>query len=149
MTIARVEPAAYRVFFGRSDESPNSADLLYDVQKMCAQLERFEKGAGAQYLRFLAFAKEALDKVKAPKFRRKSIFNPNFYSVNSSYLQGTASFIEKDFRTFSDYADLPSLLPLLRHLSPADLLGQHWKVMGKFFKTPKLKVLFTFQVHLQ
>lgn len=62
VTLKKVEPAAYRVFFGE-DEGVQSLDLLYDVQKMCLQLEQVEEGAGGAFLRFLANAKEALDKV--------------------------------------------------------------------------------------
>ncbi|BBM99205.1 phytoene desaturase (3,4-didehydrolycopene-forming) [Marchantia polymorpha subsp. ruderalis] len=119
VTLKKVEPAAYRVFFGE-DEGVQSLDLLYDVQKMCLQLEQVEEGAGGAFLRFLANAKEALDK-------------------------GTASFIERDFKSFWDYADVPRLLPLLKHLSPIELLGQHHSTMRNYFKNPKLQAMFTFQ----
>ncbi|KAL2653442.1 hypothetical protein R1flu_021570 [Riccia fluitans] len=119
ISLKKVEPAAYRVFFGE-EGGVKSLDLLYDVQKMCAQLEHEEEGAAAAYLRFLAFAKEALDK-------------------------GTASFIEQDFKSFWDYANLPRLLPLLKHLSPPELLGQHHARMSAYFKSSKLRALFTFQ----
>jgi hypothetical protein len=62
VTLKRVEPAAYRVFFGEK-EGPASLDLLYDVQAMCTQLEKVEVGASAAFLCFLSRAKEALDKV--------------------------------------------------------------------------------------
>ncbi|KAL3685310.1 hypothetical protein R1sor_003332 [Riccia sorocarpa] len=119
VTLKRVEPAAYRVFFGE-EGGVKSLDLLYDVQRMCAQLEQVEEGAAAAYLRFLAYAKEALDK-------------------------GTASFIERDFKSFWDYANLPRLLPLLKHLSPFELLGQHRARMSTYFKSSQLQALFTFQ----
>ncbi|CAM6092932.1 unnamed protein product [Calypogeia fissa] len=119
VVLEKVDPVAYRVFFGE-EEGPHHLDLMYDVQKMCAQLESVEKGAAANFLRFLSNAKEALDK-------------------------GTESFIERDFRTFWDYANIPRLLPLLRHLSPFELLGQHHARMKNYFSNPKLQALFTFQ----
>lgn len=39
----KVEPAAYRLFFGDSTR----LDMLYDVGAMCAQLEVVEPGAGS------------------------------------------------------------------------------------------------------
>lgn len=39
--VRRVEPAAYRVFFGSDD---THLDLLYDVGRMMAQLETVEPG---------------------------------------------------------------------------------------------------------
>jgi phytoene desaturase (3,4-didehydrolycopene-forming) len=51
--LARVEPAAYRVWFGdgygaAGKDSPQGCtlDLLYDVQQMVQQLEQVEAGAG-------------------------------------------------------------------------------------------------------
>lgn len=60
--LEKVDPVAYRVWFGE-EEGPHHLDLMYDVQRMCAQLEGVEKGAAGAFLRFLANAKEALDKV--------------------------------------------------------------------------------------
>jgi hypothetical protein len=39
-------------------------------------------------------------------------------------VQGAKNFIARDFYTFCDYAHLPHLLPLLKQLSPFELLGQ-------------------------
>lgn len=48
--LARVEPAAYRVWFADNFDSSSqegaSLDLFYDVQRMVEQLERVEPGAG-------------------------------------------------------------------------------------------------------
>eukprot|EP00850_Spirogloea_muscicola_P008130 SM000042S15397 [mRNA] locus=s42:729144:733456:+ [translate_table: standard] len=119
--LRRVEPAAYRVFFARGPWGlPLAVDLLYDVQRMAEQLERIEPGCSSAYLRFLANAREAL-------------------------VKGTENFIERDFRSFWDYANLPRLLPLLSKLSPFELLGQHHARMATYFKDPRLQALFTFQ----
>jgi phytoene dehydrogenase-like protein len=78
LTLARVQPAAYRVWFaaapggGASDgvaEPASSSnvggcsylDLLYDVQRMVAQLEGVEPGGGRAYLQWLAEARAALE----------------------------------------------------------------------------------------
>lgn len=50
MQLARVEPAAYRVWFadgyGQGGPEGCTLDMLYDVQQMVDQLERVEPGAG-------------------------------------------------------------------------------------------------------
>ncbi|GAQ81597.1 phytoene dehydrogenase [Klebsormidium nitens] len=118
--LRRVEPAAYRVFFHDDAAGPSWLDLLYDVQAMAAQLEAVEPGAAAAYLRFLANAKAAFD-------------------------VGTKNFIEQDFRSFWDYANVPRLLPLLGKVSPIELLGPHAARMATYFKDPRLRALVTFQ----
>lgn len=53
--LARVQPAAYRVFFADgystsgSAPSVSSLDLLYDVQAMVQQLEQLQPGAGVYW----------------------------------------------------------------------------------------------------
>eukprot|EP00898_Chlorokybus_atmophyticus_P008712 jgi/Chlat1/8842/Chrsp91S00684 len=118
VAIKRVQPAAYRVFF--AGQEPTSIDLTSDVAEMSRQLERFEPGASAAYLRFLSAAKEALD-------------------------AGLANFIERDFTSIMDYLNPFRLLPLLKRLSPLELLGQHHAQVGNYFKDPRLRALFTFQ----
>jgi hypothetical protein len=50
--LARVEPAAYRVWFADGYDSPqhgsqgSTLDMFYDVQRMVDQLEQVEAGAG-------------------------------------------------------------------------------------------------------
>jgi hypothetical protein len=66
--------------------------------------------------------------------------------INIKIVQGTENFIARDFRTFWDCANVPCLAPLLKQLSPFELLGQHHGCMQKYFRSPKLQVLFTFQV---
>lgn len=58
--LARVEPAAYRVWFADGFDSSSQAeqgaslDLFYDVQRMVEQLERVEPGAGGRSARVTA-----------------------------------------------------------------------------------------------
>jgi hypothetical protein len=68
------------------------------------------------------------------------------FLITINIVQGTENFIARDFRTFWDYANIPRLLPLLKQLSPFELLGQHHGRMQKYFRSPKLQALFTFQV---
>ncbi|KAK9823667.1 hypothetical protein WJX72_004529 [[Myrmecia] bisecta] len=114
--VQRVQPAAYRVFFGDNSR----LDLLYDVQAMMQQLEAFEAGAGAKYLAFLAQARAALE-------------------------MGVDQFIDKDFTGWADLRRLPGLLPLLTRINLLDLLGQHDSRLSCYFKDPRLRALFSFQ----
>eukprot|EP00897_Mesotaenium_endlicherianum_P000927 jgi/Mesen1/10835/ME000093S10359 len=128
--LARVEPAAYRVFFSDAAQPEGGRvqmhlDLLYDVEAMCRQLEAGSASAAGKP------AGGAMQK---------------FGRLMEKHDPGpSASFIERDFRSFWDYADLPRLLPLLLHLSPLELLGQHAARMRGYFKDPRLQALFTFQ----
>ena len=53
VAIRKVEPAAYRVFFGDGTQ----LDLLNDMGAMARQLERVERGAGEAFRRFRSLAR--------------------------------------------------------------------------------------------
>lgn len=71
--LARVEPAAYRVWFADSFDSSSQAkevaslDLFYDVQRMVEQLERVEPGAGGRSAVVAAAQHVAAQHSVAPK----------------------------------------------------------------------------------
>jgi phytoene dehydrogenase-like protein len=102
--LARVEPAAYRVWFPDSSRAAHGGcftlDLLYDAQAMVAQLEAVQAGAGTQYLAWLSDARKAL-------------------------VLGSGNFIARDFEGWGDFLDPGRLLPLLTQLNVAELLGSH------------------------
>ncbi|KAG2492765.1 hypothetical protein HYH03_008930 [Edaphochlamys debaryana] len=118
--VVRVTPAAYRVFF----QGEGSLDLLYDVQRMMEQLEGIEKGAGGQYLDWLASARAALE-------------------------LGVEGFIEKDAGSVTDLVAQAmkdeEMRSLLSAVGLTELLGNHHERMSKRFRDPRLRALFTFQ----
>ncbi|GAB4816450.1 hypothetical protein N2152v2_003496 [Parachlorella kessleri] len=117
VTIKRVEPAAYRVWFGDGTH----LDLLNDHDAMAEQLERVERGAGEAFRRFVAMARASLD-------------------------MGMPNFIERDFNSLSDARALgAALLPLLPQINLLDLLAPHDARLKRFFRDPRLRAMFTFQ----
>ena len=115
--LLRVDPA-YRVFF----DGDGSLDLLYDEAAMAAQLERVEAGAGEKYRALLARSTATLD-------------------------MGMALFIERNIRNLAEMLDVPKLLGALPKLggSPLDLLLPFDRFLSRYFESPKLRALFTFQ----
>jgi hypothetical protein len=62
-----------------------------------------------------------------------------FWINITNIVQGAKNFIARDFYSFWDYAHLPHLLPLMKQLSPFELLGQTpWPTCRKYFCSPKL-----------
>ncbi|EFJ43214.1 hypothetical protein VOLCADRAFT_96696 [Volvox carteri f. nagariensis] len=118
--VVRVAPAAYRVFF----QGAGSLDMLYDVQRMVEQLEGVEKGAGGQYLDWLASARAALE-----------LGMEGFISRDARGLGELVAGVIKD----------EELRSLLTSVGLAELLGSHHSRMSRRFRDPRLKALFTFQ----
>ncbi|GIL73546.1 hypothetical protein Vretimale_5240 [Volvox reticuliferus] len=118
--VVRVTPAAYRVFF----QGAGYLDMLYDVQRMVEQLEGVEKGAGGQYLDWLAGARAALE-------------------------LGMEGFISRDAEGLGDLLGGaikdPELRSLLSSVGVAELLQNHHERMSRRFRDPRLRALFTFQ----
>ncbi|GLI64657.1 hypothetical protein VaNZ11_007985, partial [Volvox africanus] len=118
--VVRVTPAAYRVFF----QGAGYLDMLYDVQRMVEQLEGVEKGAGSQYLEWLATARAALQ-------------------------LGMEAFISRDAEGLGDLLGEaikdPELRSLLSSVGVAELLQNHHERMSRRFGDPRLRALFTFQ----
>ena len=115
MDIERVDPA-YRAHFG----DHTTLDLLYDTEKMRAQLDAVEEGAGGRYIDWLGRARASLD-------------------------YGVAAFIEKDANSILDFVDLRRVGPLALAVNPIDLLLPQFNQMAKYFKNEKLRALFSYQ----
>jgi len=115
MDIERVDPA-YRAHFG----DHTSLDLLYDTEKMRKQLDEVEFGAGGRYIDWLGRARASLD-------------------------YGVAAFIERDANSILDFVDLSRVGPLALAVNPLDLLLPQFQQMKKYFKSPKLRALFSYQ----
>ena len=118
LTLQRIDPAAYRVFFPASPSF--RIDLLNDETAMAAQLESLETGAGSAYFKFLQMARSHLE-------------------------MGLPYFIDRDFTELKDAKGLMDLLPKLSSINPWRLLGPHDYVMSGFFKDPRIRAAFTFQ----
>ena len=115
MDIQRVDPA-YRAHFG----DHTTLDLLYDTERMRAQLDAVEEGAGGKYIDWLGRARASLD-------------------------YGVAAFIEKDANSILDFVDLRRVGPLALAVNPVDLLLPQFNQMAKYFKNEKLRALFSYQ----
>ena len=115
MKIERVDPA-YRAHFG----DHTTLDLLYDTERMRAQLDAVEEGAGGRYIDWLGRARASLD-------------------------YGVAAFIEKDANSILDFVDLRRVGPLALAVNPIDLLLPQFNQMAKYFKNEKLRALFSYQ----
>ncbi len=115
MDIQRVDPA-YRAHFG----DHTTLDLLYDTERMRAQLDAVEEGAGGRYIDWLGRARASLD-------------------------YGVAAFIEKDANSILDFVDLRRVGPLALAVNPVDLLLPQFNQMAKYFKDEKLRALFSYQ----
>ena len=115
MDIERVDPA-YRAHFG----DHTTLDLLYDTERMRAQLDAVEEGAGGRYIDWLGRARASLD-------------------------YGVAAFIEKDANSVLDFVDLRRVGPLALAVNPVDLLLPQFNQMAKYFKNEKLRALFSYQ----
>jgi phytoene desaturase (3,4-didehydrolycopene-forming) len=115
MDIERVDPA-YRAHFG----DHTTLDLLYDTERMRAQLDAVEEGAGGRYIDWLGRARASLD-------------------------YGVAAFIEKDANSILDFVDLRRVGPLALAVNPVDLLLPQFNQMAKYFKNEKLRALFSYQ----
>jgi phytoene desaturase (3,4-didehydrolycopene-forming) len=129
VSIRRVNPA-YRAFFHAREASDgvqsvpsSSLDLSYDVQEMMQQLERVEKGAGSNYVSWLASSRLALD-------------------------LGVEAFIKQDFHSPWDFlTSLFKLVPVLPRINLLDLLlPLHQRLKARGFKDPRLLALLSFQV---
>ena len=121
-----VEPTAYRVWF----EDGQRLDLLTGEKsedKMAAQLEEVEAGAGDAYRKMIRSARTSL-------------------SV------GVDAFIDRNFESLGDFLDpvrLVSLLPKLFQggvFNPLSLLMPLDDWLRTYFKDPRIRALFTFQV---
>ena len=115
MDIERVDPA-YRAHFG----DHTTLDLLYDTERMRAQLDAVEEGAGGRYIDWLGRARASLD-------------------------YGVAAFIEKDANSILDFVDLRRVGPLALAVNPVDLLLPQFNQMAKYFKNEKLRALVSYQ----
>lgn len=113
--VRRVDPA-YRAHYGDG----TSVDLLYDVEKMRAQVEELEPGAGGRFVEWLGKARVSLD-------------------------LGVRAFIEQDCRSALDFVNPARVLELALKVNPVELLFSQFNQMGMYFKEPKLKALFSFQ----
>ena len=137
-----MEPAAYRVFF----EGRGHLDMLYDVQKMMAQLEGVEKGAGkGRSTIYVAPSHDSscLLVIFIPTWRCPHIPGSNYLawlsSARAALEAGISEFIARDFDSPMDMLNLGRLLPLLPRLNVLELLGQHHSRSGMHGKNKFLE----------
>jgi phytoene dehydrogenase-like protein len=106
----------YRAHFGDG----TSFDLSYDMGELKAQLEAEEPGAGGMFFDWLGRARSSLD-------------------------LGVRAFIEQDSTSVLDFLNPGRVLALALKVNPLELLlSQHWQ-MSQYFKSPKIRALFSFQ----
>ncbi len=111
LDLQRVDPTYHLVF----DDSRRLA-LTSDLTAMQAQLDSFEPGSFAGFLRYIE-------------------------EGGRHYHLGIQRLVDRDFRKASDFFTL-SNLPLLFSLKP---LVNHYRNMSAYFSDPRLKAAFTFQ----
>ena len=112
---AQVSPG-YRAHFGDS----TSFDVSYDMGELKEQLEKEEPGAGGMFFDWLGRARSSLD-------------------------LGVRAFIEQDSTSVLDFLNPGRVLALALKVNPLELLlSQHWQ-MSQYFKSPKIRALFSFQ----
>ncbi|MBL8058928.1 MAG: phytoene desaturase [Anaerolineales bacterium] len=111
LDLQRVDPA-YRLIF----DDGRALALTGDLRAMCAQLEAFEPGSFAGFLRYLE-------------------------EGHRHYHLAMRHLVDRDFRTAGDFFNLGNL-PLLFSLKP---LARHYDHMAAFFAEPRLRAAFTFQ----
>ena len=112
--LTRLDPM-YRLLLGRPGKNPLVVDTTQDVERMSAQLDVIERGAGAQFKRFISDNRVKLDRM-TPLLRRP-------------------------IRKFTDLIAMDAMkcAPFLApHKSVHDLLG-------KYFDDPLVKIALTFQ----
>ena len=107
---------AYRAHFGDG----TTFDLSYDMGVLRAQLEAVEPGAGGAFFDWLGRARASLD-------------------------LGVRAFIERDSTSATDFVNPALVLPLALKVNPLELLGSSHAQMSAYFKSPKLRALFSFQ----
>lgn len=112
--LTRLDPM-YRLVLGRKGSSLLIVETTQDLDRMSAQLDRIERGAGAQFRRFLSDNRTKLDRM-TPILRRP--------------IRGIG-----DLLTLDTMKCGPVLAP---HKSVHDLLG-------KYFDDPLVKIALTFQ----
>ncbi|QDZ25418.1 phytoene desaturase [Chloropicon primus] len=128
--LLKVEPIAYRVYFGDEGRLEGSRtsylDLLTDEEEMSVQLEGVERGAGDSFKRMLRSSRATLD-------------------------VGVGAFIDRNFSNLGDFLNLPRLFSLLPRLfqggiaNPFSLLMPLDTWLKQYFKDPRIRSLFTFQ----
>lgn len=114
--IVRVCPP-YRIHYG---EDHTSVDLSYDCEEMRATCESIEPGSSRSYFRWLSAAKASLD-------------------------LGVKAFIERDCTSALDFINLKLVGPLALAVNPLELLLPQQFQMSQYFKSDKLKALFSYQ----
>jgi phytoene desaturase len=112
--LTRLDPM-YRLVLGREGQSPLIVETTQDLERMSAQLDQIERGAGAQFKRFLSDNRTKLDRM-TPILRRP--------------IRGLGDLITLDTMKCG-----PVLAP---HKSVHTLLG-------KYFDDPLVKIALTFQ----
>jgi len=115
VTIDKVSPG-YRAHFGDGTHF----DLSYDMLALRAAVEEIEPGAGGRFFDWLGRARSALD-------------------------LGVAAFIEQDSTSVLDFLTPSRVLELALKVNPLELLGSAHGQMSSYFRSPKLRALFSFQ----
>ncbi len=111
LELQRVDPTYHLVF----DDGSQLA-LTSDMKSMQDQLEAFEPGSFAGFLRYME-------------------------EGHRHYHLGVEKLVNRDFRKASDFFRLENI-PLLYRLKP---LTNHYRNMSAYFDDPRLKAAFTFQ----
>ena len=136
----QVSPA-YRAHFGDSTYFDLSYDMVRPSRRVSAstltgetltstappqqgelkaQLEALEPGAGGQFFDWLGRARSSLD-------------------------LGVKAFIERDSTSALDFLNPGLVLPLALKVNPVDLLLSQYRQMSGYFKSEKIRALFSFQ----
>eukprot|EP00958_Prasinococcus_capsulatus_P029944 scaffold7806_cov376-Prasinococcus_capsulatus_cf.AAC.2 len=145
--IRRVEPTAVRCHYG----DHTNMDLLYDMEKMREQLEQEEEGAGGKYFRFLGAARASYDLGLKAFIEQVMLEGLREWSVISD-AGGTALTRRcrilpslQDSKSILDFVDLRRVGPLALAVNPIDLLLSQERQLCNYFKSPKIRALFSYQ----
>ena len=111
LDLQRVDPTYHLVF-----DDGSQLGLTSDMESMCAQLEHFEPGSFAAFLRYLQEGQR-------------------------HYELAMERLVVRDFRRASEFFNAGNL-PLLYQIKP---LLPHYRHMAAYFKEDRLKAAFTFQ----
>jgi len=134
VNIQRVEPAAYRVFFGPPSPSSStggggsssSSSSTGPTGSNTGEATSGSGTAGFSHLDLLYDIQKMAQQLEAIEQGAGTEFVSWLAAARRALVVGTENFIARDVENFFELLDLRRLLPLLTQVDVFELLGQHW-----------------------